>query len=346
MGRPRKPHFRESDQYWVSMFRGERVKLAKGQENKGSALKRFHELMAQEAIAGPPESPDPTVAAICEAFLDWSARHNALRTYEFYKMFLQDFCTEHCPLRVAGLKPFHVTRWIDGHYRWNATTRRQAITSLKRALNWAVDEGYISANPIRRVKKPDGQRREQILTPDEHKRIVAATNTPFRLFLLALRQTGARPDEVARVTAEHVDFHAGTWTLPDHKTRSKTHRARVIYLTPCVVTLSRILATVRPTGPLFRNGRGRPWTANAIRCRMRRLRKKLNLPKGIVAYTYRHTFTTEGLVNGVPIATMTELLGHVDTKMISLHYGHLNQKTDHLRQAALLATRTVPAANV
>jgi len=52
------------------------------------------------------------------------------------------------------------------------------------------------------------------------------------------------------------------------------------------------------------------------------------------SYAYRHTFTTEGLERGVPVATMAELLGNQDLAMISRHYGHLNQKSQHLRAAA------------
>jgi integrase len=72
---------------------------------------------------------------------------------------------------------------------------------------------------------------------------------------------------------------------------------------------------------------------------MRVLRKKLRLPDGIVAYTYRHTFTTDGLANGVGIATMAELLGHRNTSMIDRHYGHLDKMTDHLKSAVIKATR-------
>jgi integrase len=345
MGRPRKPHFRESDGWWVSMFRGERIKLAKGRGNQAEALKRYHELMAVEAVAVPPESPDATSAAICEAFLGWSAKHNTPATYEFYRIFLQDFCTHWFAVRIVDLKPYHVTRWLDGHATWGATTRRGAIGALKRALNWATSEGLIRDNPLKAVKKPRAQHRERILTADEEAAIDAATSGPFKLFLLALRQSGARPGEVARVTAAHVSLDAGTWTLPEHKTSEKTGKPRVIYLTPQLLALTEELVEAHPAGPLFRNNRGTPWTRNAIRCRMRRLRKRLNLKPGVVAYTYRHTYTTEGLTNGVPIATMAELLGHVDTKMISEHYGHLRQKTDHLRQAAAQATRTTLAAS-
>jgi integrase len=89
-----------------------------------------------------------------------------------------------------------------------------------------------------------------------------------------------------------------------------------------------------PRGPLFRNHIDKPWSSNAIRLRWKRLRDKLDLPKGICSYAYRHTFTTEGLERGVPVATMAELLGHQDLGMISRHYGHLAQKSQHLRAAA------------
>src|SRR5436190_23059857 len=111
MPRPRKPYFRESDGWWVSRFRGEYVKLAKGQENEPEARKRFHELMALEALGTPAESPHATTAALFEAFLDWSHRNNEASTYESYRSFLQSFCHLHGAGPVPALQPSHVTRW-------------------------------------------------------------------------------------------------------------------------------------------------------------------------------------------------------------------------------------------
>jgi integrase len=66
---------------------------------------------------------------------------------------------------------------------------------------------------------------------------------------------------------------------------------------------------------------------------MRRLRAALGLPAGTVAYSFRHTFTTDGLTRGVNTATMAELLGNRDTGMIDRHYGHLDQRAEHLRES-------------
>jgi integrase len=295
--------------------------------------------MAKEALNTPPESANVTTAALLEAFLEWSHRHNEPATYEFYRVFLQSFCDLHGAVPVRDLKPFHVTRWLDGQHRWGQSTQSGAITALKRVLNWATDEGLIPANPLKNVKKPTVKHRERILVPAEQKVIAEAPrDEAFKQFLFALEQTGCRPGELASVAADQLDLDAGTWTFVRHKTVKRTHKPRVVFLTGPMVELCRKLIPRHPCGPLFRNSRGQPWSCNAIRCRFRRLRKKLGLGKDIVAYAYRHTFATNGLAAGVPIATMAELLGHTSTLMISTHYGHLDQKTAHLRECAQRAT--------
>ena len=335
MGRPRKPYFRESDGWWVSRFHGQYVKLARGRANEAEARARFHELMAQEVLATPAESPNATTASLFEAFLAWSHRHNEPVTYEFYRVYLQSFVDRHGGVLVRDLKPYHVTRWLDGEVNWGQSTRRCAITAVKRALNWAVDEGRLPVNPLKTVKKPPVKHRDRVLNRQERMKIAGVPrDEAFRHFLFALERTGCRPGEVARVTAEQVNLEAGTWTFKRHKTVKKTNRPRVVYLTAEVVELCRKLMERHPEGPLFRNSRGEPWSRNAIRCRFRRTRKKLGLGGGVVAYSYRHTYATSGLEAGVPVATMAELLGHTSTQMISEHYGHLDQMTGHLREAA------------
>lgn len=122
--------------------------------------------------------------------------------------------------------------------------------------------------------------------------------------------------------------------IHDHKTKDKTGRPLIIYLSPCLVALTKVAAARRTSGPLFLNSLGQPWTINAIRCRMKELRRKLDLPAGTVAYAYRHTYATTALMDGTDLATVAELLGHTDLKMISQHYGHLDLKKDHLKAAA------------
>jgi len=123
--------------------------------------------------------------------------------------------------------------------------------------------------------------------------------------------------------------------IEQHKTAKKTGKPRVIYLAPEMLEMSRRLVAERPEGPLFPSRKmNRPFSKNAIRIRFRRLREKLPHLNGVVAYTYRHSYATDALENGVGIAQVAELLGHTDTRMVSRNYGHLNQKVAHMREAA------------
>jgi integrase len=51
-------------------------------------------------------------------------------------------------------------------------------------------------------------------------------------------------------------------------------------------------------------------------------------------YAIRHAFCTEALENGLDAVTVSVLMGHKDTTMISRVYSHLTERTEHMREAA------------
>lgn len=330
-----KPFFRKSKNAWYVQLGKRQISLG---PNRKEAFESYREILLHERGQVAEPARQLTVAQVSDLFLDWSSRHNEPQTFEWYRMFLQDFSDQYGGLEGLKLKPFHVTRWLDSHRGWHEATRRCATIAVKRAFNWADAEGILTPNPLKHVKKGPPKRRERILTADERQQILdGARDQAFREFVQALQETGCRPSEVAKVTAENVDFKAGLWVLPDHKTKKKTGKPRIIYLTPTMVDLTQQLVERHPSGPLFRNRQGKPWSRNAIRCRFRRLRKKFPHLKGVVSYTYRHTFVTDALENGVGVAQVAELLGHTSAEMVMQHYQHLSEKREHLKQAALQA---------
>lgn len=364
----RKPFFRAFDGCWYAQLRigGKRkqVKLfdlnrdpIRGCENQEEAYQAFYRLMAQD----PTQLPEPSalkVAQICDLFLtticpyvgeapDKPPKANDSKpplkanathdepTYWWYRKYLQSFCDLFGTVGALAVKPFHVTRWLDSHPKWT-TSRRCAVSCVKRAYNWADAEGILPSNPMKKVRKPPAVRRERILSPDERPEIMAAIrDQEFRDFVYALQETGCRPGEVRKVTAENVNLERGVWILKHHKTRKKTGLPRVVYLTPGMIDLCKRLISKYAEGPIFRGPRGgKPFTSNGIRCRFRRLREKLPHLKGVISYTYRHSYITDALERGVPVATVAELAGHQDLTMIVAHYAHLSEKRTHLADAA------------
>jgi integrase len=341
------PWFRTSKNAWYVEFDGSQRSLGlhpedapppkKGKTgwNPPDEIRRaYKKLLAEES----PRLPEPSrikVRDLLRRFLKNARQQNDLRTYRWYLAYLKDFNRRYRQIRVMDLKPYHVTNWLNSHSTWKSS-RRHAIIAVKRAFNWADREGVFSPSPIRGVKKPPVNRRPAVLTKSERKQILEFfKDQEFRSFVEAMQESGARASEIARLTAAEVNLQLGVCVLHKHKTASKTGKPRVIYMTTRFIAIVEPLMLKYPEGPLFRGPRyGRPFGVQGVCSRFRRLREKLPHLKNAISRAYRHSFAVDGLTSGVGIAQMAELLGHVDTSMVSRHYGILADQISHMREAA------------
>jgi integrase len=327
------PWYRSSHDAWYVWHEGRQVPLAKGKEGKAEAYARFAELLG----AAPRASPLPSTQSVRElvaAFLDAANRTVKPTTREAYRCVLQDFLRQFGEQEVLSVGAEAVEAWA-GQRPWSQTTQRYALTVLGSAYRWAAREGRIPHNPLRTLRRPAGRSRgSSILIGDDlHARLLKVVSPEFRDFLQAVRDTGARPGEVAKVEAKHVVWDAACWVLGEHKTARKTGRERIIHLPPGVLDTCRRLARHHPTGPLFRNTRGQTWRKTGWKQAMARAQKKLDLGVRPMVSGYRHTFATDALAGGVSDAQVAELLGHADTSMIHRHYGHLSARGRALKDA-------------
>lgn len=100
-----------------------------------------------------------------DVFLDWTKRHRAPRTYDWYVERCQSFATTIAKtLTTDQLKPLHIQQWLDQHPNWNDGNRRGGITAVQRVFRWAMKMGYIDKSPIAYIEKPRGGKRDEIIT--------------------------------------------------------------------------------------------------------------------------------------------------------------------------------------
>lgn len=331
MPRKAKPFYWEERGGWYYFQRDEnnkrhRVRLA---DTEKEAYDEWHRLESQPAGI---DSTSPTVELVATQFALWLANNRKRATCDYYAAYLHPLAKVWAQRRVDSIKPFDLTQYLAGA-KLPKGAQRAVIVCVKACFNWGVKQGVIDKNPLASVQKPAVGRREETVDEADRQRVLAKTDAPFRLVVQALTHTGCRPQEVRKVEASNFVEGAGVWLFVEHKTGEKTGKPRVVHLSPCLIALSRILAKHRTKGPLFLNRQGNQWTCNAIRCRMRRLRESLGLPPGTVAYSFRHTFATNALLNGVDAAELAVLLGHNNLSMIADHYGHLSKHADRLKEA-------------
>ena len=330
MARRPKPWFRSDRGAWYCQWKGEQYRLADGEANEGEAWAALARLLG-EGEARP--IPELRVNALFVEYLAKVERETESVTFGNYERVLQRFTTSHGARPAATLRPFDLTGWLDSLGRLRPATRNTYTTIIKQAFRWAEVQGLIEQDPLRHARGPIPGRREVILTERQARTILATAPEPeFRDYVRALWETGCRPGEARRLTADQVDLRAGVWTVKN-KTRRKGDPTRSVYLSARMVELSRELIDRHPEGHLFRSPQGQPFSETWVERRFQRIRKTLGYGPECTAYSFRHLFITDALERGVPIATVAELVGHRSTAMIMRVYSKLSERTQHLREA-------------
>ena len=194
---------------------------------------------------------------------------------------------------------------------------------LKAALNHAFREGKAASDAEwRRVKpfKDVNQSRVRYLTLAECKRLVNAAEPDFRLLVRAALETGARYSHLARLRVGDFNPDSGTIQIRPHDAPSKAGKGFHIILTDeGQAFFSQLVAGRVASELMFRrewkpSEQARPMKASCTRA-------KIDPPVGI--HQLRHTWASHAVMGGMPLPVVAKNLGHVDTRMVEKHYGHL-----------------------
>jgi len=193
---------------------------------------------------------------------------------------------------------------------------------VKRALNYAVEQGLIKKNPIRGFKTPRPEARVTYITPEQETSLLEKCNPTMEIALRVCIRTGARPGtEFAALTRRHVKLDGDRMVWAFKAGEIKNRRERRIFITdPEIIQIVKDQMKKNPEGPIFRNTLGKPWNRKSLSLRFRTIRDKLIL-KGVefdedcCMYSCRHTYakrTLEGFWSGKPcnIETLARLMGN------------------------------------
>lgn len=156
-----------------------------------------------------------TIRDLATKYLLHAKKHLAPRTFLNNQRYVNRFVAALGEMRVADLRPFHMSDWITQNYGdysdWAIYNTNRIV---QRIFNWAVLNQFIPLNPIQSVSYFQGERRKPV-TLDEFKALLRATRTgktrktprpqsvkhlysegaQIRQLLLFLRFTGCRRRE-------------------------------------------------------------------------------------------------------------------------------------------------------
>jgi len=284
---------------------------------------------------------DSRLVPSIERFLAWAAVNLAPSTVYGYRLYLTRFAAAVGNVPLEELAPATLTTF---------SRKFHPIQAVQRLVAWChKEERSLERNPLEGMAKVAGGSRQRVLIAPDVCRMIRSTDRFFRALLLALKETYARPQEMRAVRPADIRAAGGAaaaaaellaggafFELGEGKGFKRRRDRLATRIIPISPRLGRLLVRLLSAGPahdepIFRNSRGRPWTANAVRCRLRRLRVTLNLGvdrrgERVVAYTLRHTGATAAARAGLRDWTLAAVLGHASTRTTA-RYVHL-QATD------------------
>jgi len=195
---------------------------------------------------------------------------------------------------------------------------------INKAKLWGFYEGE---NPIKGVKIPNAQNgRIRFLSYEEARRLLEALKKVSRqvhdMALISLH-TGMRAGEIFNMKNYDIDLENGIIDIPD----SKNKQSRKAFMTEGVRAILRERARGKTMEYVFKSNKG--GRVMEVSDSYARVVERLGFTEGIKDRRYkitfhslRHTFASWLALQGEPILTIKELLGHKTLEM-TLRYAHL-----------------------
>ncbi|PTX57413.1 phage integrase family protein [Litoreibacter ponti] len=254
-------------------------------------------------------------------------RLGQLPVEELCQSVFTQFCVdvlETAPKRGRGTQGGRVRLQELDHERLRKRkkTLNTVIGILRTAIEMSWENGDVESDRywrrIRRVPHADTPR-QFFLTRAQAKRLIASCRPDLALLVQGALYTGCRVSELTRLKARDVGCHLfGIYVEP-----MKSYRGRYVVLPNEGMTF--FLDQVEGTDDedlVFRMSSGRSWFG-CHKHLFKEAVRRAGLPEGFVFHGLRHTYASQLVQAGTPLAMVAKQLGHTNTDTVSRTYGHL-----------------------
>lgn len=261
--------------------------------------------------------------------------HNTVRRYKITKAkvvsfldvvyYKTDFPLDNLKMRfILDFEHYLIT-----HDKISVNTAHKYIKNVKRIIHYSMAMNWIEIDPFRAFKCTYTHPKREVLTQDEIDALINL-QTP-NLTLAAVRDvflfscyTGFAYSEVAALTPEHVHkgFDGNLWiSIYRAKTGSKENL-------PILPPALEIIEKYKDHYCRTQNGKLLYVLQNhKYNKLLKTLAQFCGITKNLTTHTARHTFaTTITLSNGVPIETVSKMLGHQSIKTTQIYAKVVEQK--------------------
>ena len=261
-----------------------------------------------------------TIAFAVEMFdLDNQARRLTSATRRNYLRLLSQFskwCEQYEITNLDDVKPTTIRQYLANLAArgLSTTSQHNQYRTLRTFFGYCVRDELLALSPLRTMRAPQTETKlPKVFNREDLDIIFAACQTTRdKAICLFLLDSGLRAAELCSLNVDDVDVKTGAVLVE----KGKQQKQRVVYVGATVRKQYRRYLVERGNpsrqDPAFVSERGGArLTVNALVQLMRRLRLATGV-KQCSAHTFRRTFATSCLRNGMNIYILAKLMGHTD----------------------------------
>ncbi len=269
-----------------------------------------------------------TVSDFAEVYRAYAQGVHTPKTVETYQTAFRELARVigNVPLDSIGVRELENFLAVKRNEASDFTARKYYI-SLASAFEKAVEWNYISENPFRKVRKPKvPERIPAYFTASEFQLFLSGIiDKDFREFCTTGILTGLRLWELINLRWKDIDF-ARKWIIiqnhDDFMTKSK--RSRVVPMTRILFRLiSERRENIRSESEyIFPNKHGKRMNVGLVERKFKETVRAVGLNDRLHFHSLRHSFSSALVSYGVPLYTVSKLLGHSQLRTTE-GYAHL-----------------------
>jgi len=200
------------------------------------------------------------------------------------------------------------------------STHRQLISAIKH-FNDIIPIGNI--DDLERMRPTKSKKLPMVLSKEEILDILRNTrNIKHRAILALIYSAGLRISELLNLRLSDIDIDRKQLTIHNAKGRKDRY---IVLADSFLPLLHNYLMTYTPTLYFVEGINGAKYSAESIRAFLKRSCLRAGIKKTVTPHTFRHSYATHLLENGIDLRYIQELLGHSrpETTMI---YTHVTRK--------------------
>jgi len=277
------------------------------------------------------KATDHELKPLIDQYLDYSRVNKAPSSFKRDELAIRTFIEHTGFTTLSDVTPIALERYKGERLlKVSRTTVNIELKILKAMFNKLVALEVISRNPIKSVSRLPGPSSNTIkfLEKDEVVALLEAASPSFRPILYTYLKTGLRKSELIHLEWTDIDLSNKRIRVIEKESHSvKWHRERHI---PIDQELVDVLRSLRRQGKYVFMTRNETLRKNNLIRELKKTAVRAGIDKNVTIHMLRHTYASHLVMEGVPLRTVGELLGH-SCITTTLRYSHL--APDHLNGA-------------